>query len=162
MTKQEFLERLGKTGEVSFGESKLVAPTDVVREALADSLQATLPDDETIRLGVETSSFGQENWTGQLTWLLALKRWFLELTATVDKDPATREARAFKITQTVLSLTGPPLATIELEYRGKVRLALAEARLRIKDSVEVAGKRVTPRGLCQLFAAILSQGAAGP
>ena len=89
ITKGELLQALrGPANEVNFAGSRLSGRTDVVSAAVADSLEATLPEDEIIRFGVETSSFGND-WTGELVWMLALRSELLELKAEVEKDART-------------------------------------------------------------------------
>ena len=161
MTKGELLQALrGPGNEVKFEGSRLSGRTDVVGAALADSLDATLPEDEEVRFAVETSTFGN-NWTGELVWLLALRGELLELTAEVEKDPRTQEAAALKIALRILALIGEQVgARIEIRYRGRQQLVLADAKVVLNDGKEIVGDRASPRGLCAFFASILAAGRA--
>jgi hypothetical protein len=161
MTKGELLQALrGQRNEVNFEGSRLSGCTDVVSRALADSLEATLSEDEVVRFAVETSNFGNDG-AGQLVWVLALRSELIELTAEVEKDPRTGEARALKITLRILALIGEQKgARIELRYRGRQQLVLEEAKVVLSDGKEIVGDETSPRGLCAFFASILAAGRA--
>jgi len=157
MTKIEFLENLRRGQAVSFGESVLEAPTDVVCKPLVDSLETTLHQEEMVRFWAETASFGPE-WTGQLSWLLVLRDHLLALTALVERDPGTQEAKAFKIKQVTYPLNRVACETIDLDYRGGFNLHLNKARVVLKlegREIEISGKRITPKGIGLFLRAVL-------
>jgi hypothetical protein len=158
MTKPQFLAELTKQlFEVVFDVSRLSGSTDVVANVLADVLGRCIPEGDVIRFGVETSSFG-ENWSGQLTWLLALSRQLLELSAEVEKAPRTGDARAFKVALHIPALIGETTGSpqLELRYEGGMKLTLRDARLTPQDGREVSGRRIKEDGFCRFFAELLA------
>ena len=168
MTKAEFLEKLRTGRSVSFGESVLEAPTVILSTPLVDSLGMILDDEELLRFGAETTSF-RNDWAGQLTWLLVLRRHLLVLTALVEKDPSTQEAKAFKIKQSTYPLNRVACGTIDLDYTGRFELHLSRGRLVLNvegQEIEVSGKRITPKGIGLFLRAVVEgqseQGAPAP
>ena len=159
MTKGQLLQALrGPANEVNFAGSRLSGRTDVVSAAVADSLEATLPEDEMIRFGVETSNFGND-WSGELVWMLALRSELLELKAEVEKDARTQEAAALRITLRIMALVGEQTgARIELRYRGRQQLVLDKAKIVLSDGKEIVGDTTSPAGLCAFFSSIVAAG----
>ncbi len=157
MTKAEFLTELDKRDEVRFNGSVIQAPTSAASEALAESLKITLPEDEVIRFGVETSSFAAETWNGKLTWLLVLRSLLLDLTATLTKN-AKGDAEIFKVTSQFLPIDGSTEIVVDLEF-----LAISNANARKAElSVTIQGKkqnvngpRINALGLCRLASAFV-------
>ena len=97
MTKVELLKTLDRDAEVKFAGGALRAPTYRVRDLLSATLKTLLPEAEMIRGGVQTSSFPEAAWTGQLIWLLVLRAHLLKMTSTVRLDEKGEDAKAFLI-----------------------------------------------------------------
>lgn len=161
MTTAEFLKILEKDSEVKFTGSTLRAPTFRMRDLLCATLKAVLPEAELIRYGVQTSTFPEAAWTGQLAWLLVLRAHLLKMTCTARLDEKGEDATAFFIATRIDPIDGALRIESTLEYPAlpaTMRASSAGARVSLGDAtfdIKSDCRLLTELGMGGFIAALL-------